>query len=129
MCECIQVYIHIHRVDPYETPSTPPQKNKAAAGPQRLKPARRHHYNWFKGALQLLSKRSKQICFAIFLERMLFSSSDGDHQYPEFTHETRNDSEQMIQKSKLRPSFIMSHITKVISHQYSLIMKKLLRFT
>jgi len=35
--------------------------------------------------------------------------------YPEFTHETRNNSEQMIEKSKLKPSFIMSHRTKVIS--------------
>jgi len=35
--------------------------------------------------------------------------------YPEFAHETRNHSKQVIEKSKLKPSFIMSHSTKVIS--------------
>jgi len=35
--------------------------------------------------------------------------------YPRFTHETRNNSEQVIEESKLKPSFIMSHSTKVIS--------------
>ena len=34
--------------------------------------------------------------------------------YPRFTHETRNNSEQVIAESKLKPSFIMSHSAKVI---------------
>jgi len=38
---------------------------------------------------------------------------DGDHQ--RFTHETRKNSEQAIDESKLKPSFIMSRSTKVIS--------------
>jgi len=38
--------------------------------------------------------------------------------YPCFPHETRNNSEQVMEESKeskLKPSFIMSHSTKVIS--------------
>ena len=35
--------------------------------------------------------------------------------YPRFTQETRNNSEQVIEESKQKPSFIMSHRTKVIS--------------
>jgi len=40
-------------------------------------------------------------------------TSDGDHQ--RFTDETRKNSEQAIEKSKLKPSFIMSRSTKVMS--------------
>jgi len=47
--------------------------------------------------------------------------------YPRLTHETRNNLEQVIEESKLRPSFIMSHSTKVIFVQFDY--KKLLRFT
>jgi len=35
--------------------------------------------------------------------------------YPEFTHATRNNSEGVIDKLKLQPSFIMSYSTKVIN--------------
>jgi len=35
--------------------------------------------------------------------------------YPRFTHATRNNSEQVVEESKSKPSFIMSHSTKVIS--------------
>jgi len=35
--------------------------------------------------------------------------------HPSLTHETRINSEQLIEESKLKPSFIMSHSTKVIS--------------
>jgi len=35
--------------------------------------------------------------------------------YPEFAHETWNNSEQVIEKSKLKPSFIMRHSTNVIN--------------
>ena len=34
--------------------------------------------------------------------------------YPECAHATGNNSEQVIENSKLKPSFIMSHSTKVI---------------
>jgi len=44
---------------------------------------------------------------------VLLSFCDGDHQ--RFTHETRKNSEQTIDESKLKPSFIMSNSTKVIS--------------
>jgi len=35
--------------------------------------------------------------------------------YPEFNHETRNNSDKVIEKSKLKLSFITRHSTKVIS--------------
>jgi len=65
----------------------------------------------FKGALQLLSKRHTQIRFAHVDERVLELRSF--HQ--RFTHETRKNSEQAIDESKLKLSFIMSRSTKVMS--------------
>jgi len=38
--------------------------------------------------------------------------------YPRCTHETRNNSEQWIEKSKLKPSFMMSHSAKVMSTRW-----------
>jgi len=40
-------------------------------------------------------------------------NSEGDHQ--RFTHGTRKNSGQAIDESKLKPSFLMSRSTKVIS--------------
>ena len=48
----------------------------------------------------------------IVLKKNRFSRFDGHHQ--RFTQETRNNSEQAIGESKLKPSFIMSHSSKVM---------------
>jgi len=47
-----------------------------------------------------------------YLSEFLFYVTDRDHQ--QFTHEPRNTSEEVIEESKLKPLFIMSHSTKVI---------------
>ena len=50
-----------------------------------------------------------------YLSEFRFQVLTSPAMYPRFTHETRNNSEQVIEESKLKLSFIISHSTKVIS--------------
>jgi len=64
-----------------------------------------------KGALQLLA--IGKFALVRYLSEFRFQVRPAI--YPGFTRETRNNSEQVIEESKLKPSFIMSHSTKVMS--------------
>jgi len=66
-----------------------------------------------KGALQLLSLSAiDKLSLLRYLREFSSHVSDGDHQ--QFTHATRNNSEEVIEVSKLKLSFIMGHSTNVI---------------